>query len=63
MPPNTKAGDKLGMINVSVLWWGETGLIEKELEYGRITWKDFDLSKFDEQNAAKYGYKVPKVDL
>ncbi|MDI1491221.1 MAG: hypothetical protein OHK93_002428 [Ramalina farinacea] len=63
MPPNTKAGDKLGMINVSILWWGATGLIEKELEYGRITWKDFDLGKFDEQNAAKYGYKVPKVDL
>ena len=63
MPPNTKAGDKLGMINVSILWWGETGLIEKELEYGRITWKDFDLGKFDAENAAKYGYKVPKVDL
>lgn len=63
MPPNTKAGDKLGMINVSVLWWGENGIITKELEYGRITWKDFDLGKFDEQNAAKYGYKVPKVDL
>ena len=53
MPEGAKPGDKLGMINVSILWWGEDGIIEKELEYGRFTWKDFDLDKFDAK-AAKY---------
>ena len=32
LPPGIKKGDKAGMINITVLWWNETGKITHELE-------------------------------
>jgi hypothetical protein len=47
LPRGAKAGDKVGMVNLSVLWWNEAGKITREFEYGRLTWKDFDIGVFD----------------
>lgn len=45
--PGAKTGDPVGMINVAVLWWNEKGKIKRELEYGRLTWDQFDADVFD----------------
>ena len=47
LPPGAKAGDRVGMINLGVLWWNAEGKIVKELVYGRLTWKNFSLDPFD----------------
>ncbi|MCJ1260806.1 hypothetical protein MMC22_000669 [Lobaria immixta] len=47
LPPGIKKGDKAGMINIAVLWWNPEGKITKELEYGRLTWDNFDITHFD----------------
>lgn len=47
LPPGIKKDDKAGMINIAVLWWNAEGKITKELEYGRLTWDNFDITKFD----------------
>ncbi|KAH8667518.1 hypothetical protein BGZ60DRAFT_505765 [Tricladium varicosporioides] len=47
LPPGAMKGDRVGMINVAVLWWNEEGKITHELEYGRLTWADFDITAFD----------------
>lgn len=47
LPPGTKKGDAVGMINLGVLWWNEEGKIIKELVYGRLTWDKFSLEPFD----------------
>lgn len=47
LPVGAKPGDTVGMINLSVLFWDEDGLISREFEYGRLTWKDFNVTQFD----------------
>ncbi|KAG9232099.1 hypothetical protein BJ875DRAFT_544825 [Amylocarpus encephaloides] len=47
LPPGIKKGDKAGMINVAVIWWNAEGKITRELEYGRLTWDNFDITAFD----------------
>ncbi|KAG8528551.1 uncharacterized protein KY384_007469 [Bacidia gigantensis] len=47
LPPGAKAGDMVGMIMLSVLWWNNEGKVNRELEYGRLTWDTFDLSAWD----------------
>jgi hypothetical protein len=49
LPPGIKKGDRAGMINISVLWWDSEGKITRELEYGRLTWKNFDVTAFDRE--------------
>lgn len=60
LPPGTKAGDPLAMINVAILWWDGDGKICHELEYGRMTWPGFNLNEFfqskEAQNKSKYGW-------
>lgn len=47
LPPGTKKGDRIGMIDLDVSFWNEYGQVTKQLVYGRTTWKDFDFSAFD----------------
>ena len=47
LPAGAKMGDTLGMINVSIIWWTKDGTMTKEMEYGRITWKEFTTSPWD----------------
>jgi hypothetical protein len=47
LPPGAKAGDTVGMINISVLYWDEQGKVSRELEYGRLTWENFSVGEFD----------------
>ena len=51
LPVGAKPGDVVGMINISVLYWDHQGKITKELEYGRLTWKNFDVGEFDVHTA------------
>ncbi|KAG9244818.1 hypothetical protein BJ878DRAFT_479793 [Calycina marina] len=44
--PGVKVGDKVGMINASCIWWNKEGKVYRELEYGRVTWPDFDINHF-----------------
>ena len=37
LPPGAKKGTKIGMINISVIWWNEEGKMLREFEYGRLT--------------------------
>ncbi len=53
LPPGAKKGDVCGMINISILTWDGMGKVSCELEYGRITWKDFDLEGFDAKQALR----------
>lgn len=46
LPPGIKKGDRAGMINISVLWWNAEGKVTRELEYGRLTWNNFDIDAF-----------------
>lgn len=48
LPPGAKKGDPVGMINISVLWWDANGNVTREFEYGRLTWKDFDVRQWDQ---------------
>ena len=47
LPVGAKAGDEVGFINLSVLWWNGEGKIDRELEYGRFPWKDSKIGMFD----------------
>lgn len=47
LPRGAKAGDTVGMINISVLYWNEHGKVTRELEYGRLTWDNFSVGQFD----------------
>lgn len=47
LPPGTKKGDRIGMIDLDVTWWTEDGKVDRQLVYGRTTWKSFDFSEFD----------------
>lgn len=47
LPPGAKAGDTVQMIMLSVIWWNEDGKIQKEIEYGRLTWPGFTLDAYD----------------
>ena len=58
LPQGAKAGDKLGMINIAVLWWDWTGKITREFEYGRLTWDGFDLAEFDKRDKRKTAAKL-----
>lgn len=53
LPQGAKLGDTVGMINICVLWWTAEGKIARELEYGRLTWKDFDVGEFDRSVLAR----------
>lgn len=55
LPVGAKPGDIVGMINISVLYWDDKGKISKELEYGRLTWKNFDYTDFDKKTANTLG--------
>lgn len=50
LPPGTKKGDRIGMIDLDVSWWNEDGKVTKQLVYGRTTWKTFDFHAFDPPN-------------
>ncbi|TAQ88145.1 hypothetical protein B7494_g3553 [Chlorociboria aeruginascens] len=54
LPPGAKAGDTVGMINISCLWWDYEGRCKRELEYGRLKWENFDIMDWDQ---------VPKEDI
>lgn len=47
LPPGTKKGDRIGMIDLDVTWWTEEGKVARQVVYGRTTWGSFDLSQFD----------------
>lgn len=47
LPPSAKAGDPVAMIIIAVLWRNEEGKIKRELEYGSLTWDQFDAGVFD----------------
>lgn len=47
LPPGIKKGDSSGMIMLSTIWWNEDGLVERDLEYGRIIWDHFDIEPFE----------------
>ena len=47
LPPGFKKGDKGGMIKIYVMWWDEDGKVTRELEYGRLVRKDFDIKAFE----------------
>ena len=55
LPPGSKKGDVLGMINISVIWWTEDGRMTQEFEYGRITWKAFTSDPWDPRVAPMCG--------
>lgn len=48
LPPGAKGGDRLSLIDIDVVWWNEHGHVTRELVYGRLTWKDFNIGEFDE---------------
>lgn len=47
LPPGTKKGDRIGMIDLDVSWWNEEGKVTRQVVYGRTTWPSFDFSQFD----------------
>jgi hypothetical protein len=49
LPPNLKAGDSVGMIISSIIWWDKTGKVVKDLEYGRVTWDTFSIDPWDKR--------------
>lgn len=50
-PEGSKAGDTVGIVNLSTLWWDARGLISREFEYGGLTWKGFSLDQWDKKSA------------
>lgn len=57
LPPGAKAGDRVGMIMLSVVWWTLDGKIANELEYGRLTWDGFNVDEFRPWEGAPGGLK------
>ena len=47
LPHGAKKGDKLTMVNVSVIWWDWRGRMRKEYEYGRIGWANLTTEPWD----------------
>ncbi|KAH8667918.1 hypothetical protein BGZ60DRAFT_515384 [Tricladium varicosporioides] len=47
LPPGAKAGDTVGMIMLSCLWWDEEGRVTRDLEYGRLTWENLDVKAWE----------------
>ncbi|KFY28196.1 hypothetical protein V491_00571, partial [Pseudogymnoascus sp. VKM F-3775] len=45
--PGMKKGDSASMIMTSLIWWNLEGKIYRDLEYGQLTWSDFDINQFD----------------
>lgn len=45
-PPGAKAGDRVNLVNLGVLWFDKEGKISKELVYGRLAWPEFSLDSF-----------------
>ncbi|KFY92902.1 hypothetical protein V498_04676 [Pseudogymnoascus sp. VKM F-4517 (FW-2822)] len=46
LPPGIKKGDTAGMIMTSLIWWNKDGKVMRDLEYGKLTWPDFDIDAF-----------------
>lgn len=46
LPPGIKKGDSASMIRTSLIWWDEKGLVKRDLEYGQLTWPEFDIDQF-----------------
>ncbi|KFY19075.1 hypothetical protein V491_04604 [Pseudogymnoascus sp. VKM F-3775] len=47
LPPGIKKGDSAAMVMTSLIWWNEEGLVIRDLEYGKLTWPDFDIAQFE----------------
>lgn len=47
LPPGIKKGDSAAMIMSSQIWWDNEGKVERDLEYGRLTWPEFDIAQFE----------------
>ena len=45
LPIGAKAGDTVTMVVASTLWWGEGGVVTKELHYGRLAWRGFSIDQ------------------
>ncbi|KAI9786516.1 MAG: hypothetical protein M1816_007898 [Peltula sp. TS41687] len=43
--PNTKAGDKVEFVGVSVVWWNDEGKVKRHLEHARLVWEGFDVNQ------------------
>jgi len=44
--PGLKKGDTASMIMLSAIWWNHAGKVSHELEYGKLTWENFDINAF-----------------
>lgn len=58
LPPGTKKGDRIGMIDLDVSWWNAEGKVTRQLVYGKTTWKDFSIHQFD---PPKWGEKRTRI--
>lgn len=45
-PPGIRKGDTASMIRTSIISWDDEGKVTRDLEYGRLTWPDFDIDEF-----------------
>lgn len=43
LAPGVKAGERVTMVGVSLLWWGPDGKIKRQAEHGRPMWNPFDV--------------------
>ncbi|KAG8529676.1 uncharacterized protein KY384_005157 [Bacidia gigantensis] len=55
LPVGAKKGDTVTMVVNTTIFWGEGGKILKELEYGRLAWKDFDIGEWDRADQKERG--------